>query len=525
TLKSDVVVFPTPCPPADVDLISINGSESLKWNLTLPKSQKLLARTGAAMGLSKQRRCGWISCAIMLLCLGHPSLAQIVYSISEEAEKGTFVGNIAKDLNLNIKDLESRGLQIVSSSKERYFGVNLKTGVIFVNERIDREDICSSLVKCSLNIEALLKHPITLHRIEVNIVDINDNAPSFLPTSYVLNITELALTGDRFPLPTANDADVGSNTVRSYKLSPNEHFSVDVQSGGKQSISAELVLQKALDREKVPKIHLLLTAIDGGKPPRSGTLQIIVNVIDVNDNTPVFSKSLYKVNVSENVPTGTKILTLNATDPDEGVNSDIVYSFVGHGSLSALEVFDINPKSGEITVKGNLDYEEQAAYEIRAQATDRGHSPQSTHCKILVEVNDVNDNAPEITVTSLMTPVKEDAESGTVIALITVLDRDSGKNGRLKCVINGTSPFKLQLSYKNYYSLVVNGPLDRERSSQYTITIRATDEGTPPLSSTTNSPVGALVQTVTALDEDANENAQVTYSLLELNSKELPIST
>ncbi|XP_064182049.1 protocadherin alpha-3-like isoform X16 [Anguilla rostrata] len=447
---------------------------------------------------------------------------------------------------MDVKDLESRGLQLVSGSTGRHFDVNLKTGILYVDERIDREALCQNLLKCSLNIEAILNHPMYLHRIEVNILDINDNTPSFLDRNHFLNITEFAVPGERFHLPIANDPDVGSNSVKTYKLSPNEHFSLDVQSGGEQSVSAELVLQKALDREKQPMIKLLLTALDGGKPPRSGTLQIIVYVIDVNDNAPAFSSSLYKVRVPENVPYGTTIVTLNATDPDEGVNSDLIYSLIRRGSLNHLDMFAIDPKTGEITANGPLDYEENSAYEIRVQVQDRGHSPRSTHCKVLVEVVDVNDNAPEITVTSLMSPVKEDSSRGTVVALITVADKDGGKNGLVKCTLVGVLPFKLNSSYKNSYSLIVDGPLDRENASRYNVTFTAIDEGSPPLSSSSiitvqvsdvndnaprfsesvinvylkeNSAVGSVIHSVSAFDPDLNENSKVSYSLLQRSTK------
>ncbi|XP_061090073.1 protocadherin alpha-3-like [Conger conger] len=496
------------------------------------------------MGLWKHPEHVWIQ-RIVLLCLLRCSSAQTVYSVSEEVDKGTFVGNIAKDINVDVKELESRGLQLVSGSSKRYFDVNLKTGVLYVDDRIDREALCQNQVKCSLNIEAILNHPMYLHRIEVNILDINDNTPSFLDRSNFINITELAIPGERFPLPLATDLDVGSNSVKTYKLSPNEQFSLDVQSGGEQSVSAELVLQKALDREKQSVIQLILTAIDGGKAPRSGTLQITVNVIDVNDNPPAFSRSLYKVRIPENVPFGTNIIILNATDPDEGVNSDLIYS-LRRGSLNNLDIFAIDPKTGEITTKGTLDYEESSAYEIRAQAQDGGQSPRSTHCKVLVEVVDLNDNAPEITVTSLMSPIKEDSTRGTVVALITVADKDGGKNGLVKCALVSVLPFKLQSSYKNSYSLVVDGPLDRENASRYNVTIRATDEGIPPLSSTSiitvqvsdvndnaprfpesvinvhlkeNSAVGSVIYRVSAFDPDLNENAKVSYSLSQSSTK------
>ncbi|XP_064810554.1 protocadherin alpha-4-like isoform X24 [Oncorhynchus masou masou] len=390
--------------------------------------------------------------------------------------------------------------------------------------------------------EAILSHPMFLHRIEVNILDINDNSPSFIKKVATFNITESSYPGERYPLPIANDADTGSNSVKSYKLSPNEHFSLDVQNGVDQSVSAELVLQKALDREKQPVIQLTLTAVDGGKPPQSGTLPIVVNVIDSNDNSPSFSKPLYKVSVPENIPFGTTVLTLSATDIDEGLHSKLVYSFIERGNLNPADMFALNSDTGEMTVKGHLDQEKNAAYEIRVQATDQGSSPRSGYCKVLVEVVDVNDNAPEISVTSLMSPVKEDSEIGTVVALVTVIDKDGGKNGLTNCNLVEAVPFKLKSNYKNYYSLVVDGPLDREGVSQYNVTIIATDEGTPPLSSTSvitvsvsdvndnaprfsepiinvyvkeNRPVGDVIYTMSAFDPDSDENAKVTYSLLD----------
>ncbi|XP_018592614.2 protocadherin alpha-3-like [Scleropages formosus] len=494
----------------------------------------------------------WRMCLLFMLSLMDAASGQTAtYSVSEESDPGTVVGNLAKDLNLALQELESRMFHIASNSNERYFGVNLKTGILYVRERIDREGLCARNAKCVLHLEAVVNSPPNLYRFEVNVLDINDNAPAFRMLSSHINVSESAFPGERFSLPKASDADVGSNAIKSYKLNPNEHFSLDVQSGTEQSVFAELVLQKTLDREKQSVFQLLLTAIDGGKPPRSGTLQIIINVLDVNDNVPVFKKTLYKAHVKENAAYGTSVITVSATDPDEGQNGEIMYSFINHDSDN-MDVFAIDPETGDITVKGLVDYEANAAIEIRVQAKDKGQSPRAAYCKVLVEIIDMNDNFPEISITSLINTVKEDAAIGSMVGLITVRDKDGGKNGAVHCNVSGSNLFKLQSSYKNYYSLVVDGPLDRESSSQYNVTITATDEGTPPLFSTTvitvhvsdvndnaprfpdgefdvyvkeNSPVGTLMQTMTASDSDAKENAQVTYSLLDSNNKGVPIST
>ncbi|XP_034163509.2 protocadherin alpha-4-like [Pangasianodon hypophthalmus] len=475
---------------------------------------------------------------------------QIAYVVLEEASPGTEIGNLAKDLNLNVQDLGHRGFEIVPGPNKRYFGVNLKTGILHVKERIDREELCNRDAKCSLELEAIVNSPLNMYRFEVNVVDINDNTPTFPVSKTGLNISESAFPGERFLLPIASDADVGSHAVKSYKLSQNEHFSLDVQSNEEQSVSAELVLQKALDREKQPVIQLILTAVDGGKPPRSGTLQIIISVEDVNDNVPVFSKALYKARVTENSPRGTLVISVHATDIDEGKNGEIVYSFANQNDKH-VQAFSIEPDTGLITVQGVVDFETKNAVEIRVQAKDKGDKPRSALCKVLVEIVDINDNVPEISVNSLVNMIKEDAPAGTMVGLITVKDSDAGKNGAVNLKIHNSVPFKIQHTYKNKYSIVVDGSLDRESVSQYNITLIATDEGTPPLSSTSvitvhisdvndnaprfqdtiinvhvkeNSQVGAVIYTVSAFDPDVGDNARISYSLLE-SSKSIPLSS
>ncbi|XP_077464610.1 protocadherin alpha-5-like isoform X4 [Stigmatopora argus] len=482
----------------------------------------------------------WICFSWLLFPFWRVASAQIVYSVTEESKPGTTVGNLAKDLHLDGQDLERRALQI-SGENARYLGVDAKTGILAVTDRIDREELCARRVKCSLEVEAIANAPLNLYRFEVKIVDINDNAPHFRLPGILLNVSELAFTGERFTLPKALDADVGSYSVKSYKLSPNEHFSLDVQNAGEQSMSAELVLQKALDREKQALIKLTLTALDGGKPAKSGTLPVTIVVQDVNDNIPVFEQALYKATVIENAPRGTSVVSVRARDSDEGLNGEIVYSFIDHDGDHEIDKFAINSATGEITVNGELDHESGAAVEMRVQAKDKGLNSRASHCKILVEIADVNDNAPAITVTSIVDVVREDAPLDTMVALLTVKDNDADKNGLVNVRIVEAVPFKIKNTYKNHYTLLVNGALDRERVSKYDVTISASDEGIPSLSSTAvisvhvsdindnvphfgeavvhvfvkeNSPAGAVIYTMSADDPDVGENAKISFSVV-----------
>ncbi|XP_042336915.1 protocadherin beta-15-like, partial [Plectropomus leopardus] len=405
----------------------------------------------------------------------------VSYSIPEEMKRGSVIGNIAKDLGLDLGSLSARKARIdAEDSNVLYCGVNLNTGDLIVQERIDREGLCAKKASCVVKQELVLENPLELHRISIRVQDINDNTPQFKEESLKIEIRESADKGARFLLGEAHDGDIGENAVQGYSLQQNDHFKLNVntKSGGRKH--CELVLDKELDREEKKEIMLLLTAFDGGSPQRSGTVVIHVTVLDANDNTPVFSQAVYKASLPENSPLDTLVITVSASDADEGLNSEITYGF-DHVLDENNNVFSLNSESGEVRVAGAIDYEKVASYEMQISAKD-GLGLVS-YATLMIEITDINDNAPVIYLKSLSNPIPENVSPGTEVGIINVQDRDSENNRQVRCSIQQNVPFKLVPSIKNYYSLVSTGQLDREVVSDYNITITATDEGSPPLSS------------------------------------------
>ncbi|NXE57453.1 PCDC2 protein, partial [Casuarius casuarius] len=479
-----------------------------------------------------------------------------VYSITEETERGVSVGNIAKDLGINAATLSSRKFRMITGSSKQYFNIDVSTGALSIKQPIDREQVCELKSTCFLNYELVLENPLELYRMEFKVLDINDNSPSFPLSEYHINVAEFLSPGARFTLPTAQDSDEGSNSIQNYTLSPDEHFCLEMQTHGDGSFQhgsklLELVLQQPLDREQSALQQLVLTAVDGGDPPKSGTAQISVRVVDTNDNPPAFDRSTYTVSLLENAPPGTLVVKLNASDPDEGSNGDVIYSFGSYTPQKVRQLFSVDPHLGEVRVNGTLDYEEASSYEIYVQATDQGPVSMAGHCKVLVNIVDANDNVPEVVLTSLYSPVPEDAKAGTVVALMSVTDQDSGLNKKVSLRIPPGLPFTLN-SFKNSYTLITQGNLDREKAASYNITVTATDSGSPPLSSQKvihveisdindnpprfkepaysvyipeNNPLGVLLCTVKATDPDVAENAYVSYSLLDGDIEGLPVTS
>ncbi|XP_037364230.1 protocadherin alpha-10-like [Talpa occidentalis] len=490
--------------------------------------------------------------SLLLLPVWEAGSGQVRYSVPEEAKHGTFVGRIAQDLGLELAELVPRLFRLASKGRGDLLEVNLQNGILFVNSRIDREELCGRSAECSLHLEVIVDRPLQVFHVEVEVRDINDNAPVFSVSEQKLSIPESRLLDSRFPLEGAADADVGENAMLAYRLSPNEFFILDTINKKDKGKFPVLVLRKLLDREENPQFQLLLTATDGGKPELTGSVTLLVVVLDANDNAPVFDRSVYEVKVRENSANQTLVIWLNASDADEGTNKEMIYSFSSLVAPSVRRKFLMDNTTGEITVNDLIDFEDSNTYEIRVDVTDKGSPPMVGHCTVLVEILDENDNSPQVFVTSLALPVPEDAQVGTVIALISVSDRDSGANGQVTCSLSPHVPFRLVSTFKNYYSLVLDSALDRESVPSYGVVVTARDGGSPPLSATAsvwvevadvndnapafaqpehtvfvreNNAPGRHICTLSARDPDAQENARVSYSLVERRVGERALSS
>ncbi|XP_058704859.1 protocadherin alpha-3-like [Poecile atricapillus] len=456
-----------------------------------------------------ERRCALVR-VLVLQAAWAVSGGQVRYSVPEEAKAGTVLGRLAQDLGLEAGEAEARRLRLVAQGRRASVEVSGASGALVLSSRLDREELCGKSAPCALRLEVLVERPLRVFHVELEVTDINDNAPVFPAARKNLSIAELTtLPGTRFPLEGASDADIGVNAQLTYTLSPSECFSLDLEKIEEDVESLFLVLRKPLDRETIPVHRLVLMASDGGRPSLTGTMELEISVLDVNDNVPQFNQSVYKVQLPENAERGALVIRLIATDLDEGSNSDISYSLQILSPQDRRDVFGIDRNSGEIRLKGDLDFEDVSLYHLQVDATDKGTPPLSGHCKVVLEVLDVNDNAPEVWVTSLSVPVPEDASLGTVVALLSVSDRDSGANGRVRCWVWPASPFGLEATFAGSYSLVLREALDRERVSEYEVEVRAEDGGAPSLRASRG-----LRVPVSDVNDNAPAFAQAVYTVL-----------
>ncbi|XP_069340235.1 protocadherin beta-13 [Eulemur rufifrons] len=484
---------------------------------------------------------------LLLLVLSVAGAAELRrYSVLEETEGSSFVTNLAKDLGLGQRELSKRGVRVVSKGNKLHLQLDQETGDLLLNEKLDREELCRHTEPCVLRFQVLLESPLEFFQAELQVIDINDHSPVFLDKEMLLQISENSPPGTTFPLKNAQDVDVGRNNIENYIISPNSYFRVLTLKRSDGRKYPELVLDKALDREEEPELRLTLTALDGGSPPRSGTAQVYIEVVDFNDNAPEFEQPFYRVQIPEDSPIGFLVVTVSATDVDIGINGEFSYSLF-QASEEISNTFRINPLTGEIRLKKQVDFETIQSYEVNIEARDGGSF--SGKCTVLIQVMDVNDHAPEVTMSAFTSLIPENLPE-TVVAVFSVSDLDSEENGKISCSIQDDLPFFLKSSLENFYTLLTERPLDRESRAEYNITITVTDLGTPRLKTqlnitvlvsdvNDNAPVftqtsytlfvqennspALHIGSVSATDRDSGTNAQVTYSLLPPQDPHLPL--
>ncbi|KAG3292949.1 protocadherin 8, transcript variant X2 [Ictidomys tridecemlineatus] len=475
------------------------------------------------------------------------------YSTFEEDAPGTVIGTLAEDLHMKVSgDTSFRLMKQFNSSLLR---VREGDGQLTVGDAgLDRERLCGQAPQCVLafDVVSFSQEQFRLVHVEVEVRDVNDHAPRFPRAQIPVEVSEGAAVGTRIPLEVPVDEDVGANGLQSVRLAePHSPFRVELQTRADGAQCADLVLLQELDRESQAAYSLELVAQDGGRPPRSATAALSVRVLDANDHSPAFPQgAVAEVELAEDAPVGSLLLDLDAADPDEGPNGDVVFSFGARTPPEARRLFRLDPRSGRLTLAGPVDYERQDTYELDVRAQDRGPGPRAATCKVIVRIRDVNDNAPDIAITPLAAPgapaaspfaaaaaaaalggtdatssagpgtqeagatslVPEGAARESLVALVSTSDRDSGANGQVRCALYGHEHFRLQPAYAGSYLVVTAASLDRERIAEYNLTLVAEDRGAPPL---------RTVRPYTVRVGDENDNAPLfTRPVYEVSVRE-----
>ena len=482
---------------------------------------------------------------------------QLNYTLIEEQSAGIVLGNVKdaflRGKNYDQETLSRLGFYFLRSEGHHleYFEIEEDNGILKTKDVLDRELLCGSSSNAEYELEfevAIRPVPVTYLEVvivTVHIKDINDNQPRFLKDVHSVNVSETALPGATFILPMAQDLDSKAFSIQNYLLAnPPPEFALQVSSNDGLPSDVRLALRKKLDRELEPTYNLHLVAVDGGVPPLSGTLTVNVQVLDANDNSPVFDEDSYSGSVREDAEVGAVVLQVHATDSDEGSSGSVMYSLVTDGGLPQNLPFSVGEESGEILVSGPLDFEDKNSYTLTVSAKDRGPSAVPTNTRVVINIIDVNDHEPRIIVNSLTSSgrveVPENAEQGQFVAHLTVEDIDAGQNGLVTCKTENQH-FGVEQMYTNEYKVISKEPCDRETSAVVQVMITCSDNAeenpleseteveiyvldqndkapqfTLPLYSVTvqeNNAVGIPLLTVNATDQDIGQNAEISYEV------------
>ncbi|XP_063414587.1 protocadherin-7-like [Mytilus trossulus] len=498
--------------------------------------------------------------AAVLLLVDFIHCSTLSFSIEEEKAIDTIVGNIAVNSglssNMSGQDFNMLEYKRVSTNNENsvdLFNIVETTGDIKTTTVIDREEICKLKQTCVITFDVAVSSPFSnffaLYTIEISIIDKNDNVPTFPKSTITLEIHEDDSIGTLYSLDSAQDKDIGINSIQGYEISPlNSTFDLNVERNLDQSFILRVELRQKLDREVDDFYQFHVTAKDGGSPPNIGTMTVDVKVIDANDNKPEF-QSDYNISIKENFSVGNTLLQLLATDKDIGENGRVFYRFSPHQSDldNIQQVFSLNSETGKINLKQAFDYGQKNLYKFFVDASDHGTDPQWSQTLVTIRVEDDGNNPPHVTFSYLVSKINsntvnisEAEKVGKAIAIVNVQDSDSGKSGQVTCVINNDK-FELQSLSSGKYAVIIKQILDRETADTHTITVTCNDQGNPPMTTqenftvqladendctpmfnvnyayfaaiSENSTSGSLVTQVTASDCDAGHNSIIRYFL------------
>ncbi|XP_029926425.1 cadherin-23 isoform X1 [Myripristis murdjan] len=424
------------------------------------------------------------------------------------------------------------------------FGIDFHTGAVFVRNPLNRELVATFEIIVSVhdNASDIIDKSVSVPnaRLTINVLDVNDNAPRFRPfgvSNFTEKILEGAQPGTTLLSVSAVDPDKGPNGQVIYRL-------LNLPRGGylrlEDPSTGKIVANRTVDYEQVQWLNFTVQAQDHGSPPRTAELPVFMQIVDINDNNPVFARPSYQKPVFEDVDLGTTIVRVSATDADSGHFSVIEYSLVdGEGK------FGISPSTGDITILSPLDRETKDHYTLTAIARDNpGSSPNNRRensVQVLVTVLDVNDFRPRFSERNFNTSVFENEPSGTSVITLTATDLDEGENGLLTYSMlgPGADAFSLDPNTGLVRSLRLLQSFER-----FNLTVVATDQGRPPLWGTASlhitvidvndnrpvfvrptngtimhileeQPPGLLVYEVFATDSDEGVNGQVRYAFLQ----------
>ncbi|XP_054459735.1 protocadherin-23 [Anoplopoma fimbria] len=490
----------------------------------------------------------WLLGTVALSLLYARSLGQ-VFNLTLSVKEGLPAKTIVGDLGAGLSR-PSTGF-FISESRDSYvfrdLEIDADTGIISTAVILDRESRDKyEFVAATLTGEMI--------RVKLEVKDVNDHSPVFPSEEVDLEISELSPSGSRFQLEGAKDEDEGEFGTQGYRITESEMgelFRLEYRGGSEDHPSLDLILTSRLDRETQDFYSLAIEAFDGGVPARTGTLQVNVRVLDENDNPPVFNQTEYHASLPEDAPVMSAVCQVHATDLDLGDNGRVTYE-INRRQSDPNEVFSINQTTGVVYLNKPLDYETQAFHELIISATDNGAQPEYSSTFVGVKVLNVNDNSPVISVLFLSETgdavVSEAAAVGDYVARISVSDPDFREERITVTLEEDDGKFTLTQTDDFLYALCVNAELDREEQDLYELKVRASDFGSPPLSSemmlllkvtdtndchpafekdvyivsvSEDAPMGSSVIQMRARDADEGVNSDVRYSIPRSNQDSL----